>query len=824
MTKSNSKNKMIFSIATLVLTILANIAVILFVVWTYRFSNLEKGAFFSIFGIVLCALIILDIIFFVSYNHKDGALKKVTCVLAVILLIVGGASSLVIGRVNSAVNNIIENDNGEQYETIRVVVSTYDNSSIKSLKDLNGKKVGSLQATGVSAASIGREQIDKEGLNVKYKDYNMSSELYQALVDGEIDAAIFPNTYRSQLLSADEEGYKDFLDKTEDIFKYEEKVKTADSESSKKDLSVEPFTILLIGYAPEPGGGGLTDTIILASVNPQTMEVTMTSIPRDSYVPITCYGGNRSKINDAGAASKACLMETVGELLDVDVDFYMEVNFEGLVEIVDALGGIYINSPVEFVGQSSSSQRGEMNVWVPAGPYTANGEQALAFARERHQMPNGDYDRQIHQQQVISEIAKKLVELRDVNKALAVMEAAGENFSTNLSLKQLTTVFNQIISATNYTGIPQFNLLDIKSTRITGYTYWFYNYSMHLPLWSLYLYDGSIRDNVALHDITLGEFKEIKQEPYFKFFVQYPYDRGPLYYEFYDEPQVPQDMPIFVHKFSSGGYTVDDVRAWADSAGISLNIEYVQEGDPRYVPGAIGLIVDMSAPYGTLASDLGGSFTIWVCGDIPEENKVPNFVGNSISFAKQWAKDNNYTLNLTVIKTTDSNYDASKAGQVISQDIQAGSDKTKQNTISITYMDINSIESALSQLVVGKSTKSDILNWCSTYMDSKDLCQFTTIETSDPSLDGVLASNPVWGNNDGSNGFFSSSWIKFTVYVLGSTETETPEINPTPTPTVKPDPTPTPNPPSPETEIPEKVDPVVSPGPDVSTPEQNVRV
>ena len=781
MKNSGMKNKMIFSIITLLLTILANVAIVLFVIWTYKFSNLERGIFFSIFGIVLCALIILDIIFFVSYNHKDGMLKKITCVLAVILLIIGGASSFLIGKVNSTVNSIIENDNGEQYETIRVVISTYDNKSINDIKDLDGKKVGSLQASGVSAASVGRSHLDKEGVDVKYKDYNMSSELYQALVDGDIDAAIFPNTYRSQLLSADEEGYKDYLDKTEDILKFEEKVKTAESESSKKDLSVEPFTILLIGYAPEPGGGGLTDTIILASVNPQSMEVTMTSIPRDSYVPITCYGGNRSKINDAGAASKACLMETVGELLDVDVDFYMEVNFKGLVDIVDALGGIYINSPVEFVGQSSSSQRGEMNVWVPKGPYYANGEQALAFARERHQMPNGDYDRQIHQQQVISEIAKGLVGLRDVNKALAVMDAAGENFTTNLSLKQLTTVFNQIVTATNYTGFPQFSLLDIKSTRITGYTYWFYNYSMHLPLWSLYLYDGSIKDNVALHDETLGEFKSINQTPFFKFNINYPYAREPLYKEFYDEPQVPQDMPIFVEKFTSGGYSVADVQAWADSAGIKLNIEYIQEDDPRFVKDAIGLIVDMSAPYGTLASDLGGSFTIWVCGDIPEENKVPDFLGSPIAVVKKWAQDNNYTLNLTVIKKNDPNYDPQYAGLVTAQDLKAGSDKTKQDTISITYMEINSIESALTELVVGRTTQTEIINWCNKYMNSSDLCQFNVVATDDILYDGILAMEPSWGNNDGSSSFMPTSWIKFVIYKY---EAVTPE--PTPTPEVTP--------------------------------------
>ena len=791
MVKKGMSKKQIFSIVTLLFTVLANIAVVILVLWSYRYADLEKTIFFSIFGMMLCFLIVLDIIFFVGYNQKDRVLKYITCVLAVLLLVVGGLGSFYVGRVNKAVGNIIENTDGEQYETIRVVVATYDNNSIKELSDLNGKVVGSLNTTGISAASVGREQIEKAGVKVTYKDYNMSGDLYEALVEGDIDAAIFPNTYRSQLLSTDD-AYSTYLDKTVDIFTHEEKVKTASSESSKKDLSVDPFTILLIGYAPEPGGGGLTDTIILASVNPSTMQVTMVSIPRDSYVPISCYGGARSKINDAGAASKACLMETVGDLLDVEVDFYMEVNFDGLVDIVDALGGIYIDSPVEFVGQSPSSNRGEYSVWVPAGPYIANGEQALAFARERHAMPGGDYDRQIHQQEVIKEIAKGMIELRDVNKALDIMEAAGENFSTNLSLKQLTSVFNYLINATNYTGISQFNMIDIRSSRITGYTYWFYNYSCHLPLWSLYLYNGSIRDNVALLDETLGEYDTIDQSSYFKFFAEYPYDRGPLYFEYYNEAQVPQDMPAYVHRFTDGSYSIADVQSWADASGVGLNIVYVQEGDPRYVEGAVGLIVDMSAPYGTLASDLGGSLTIWVCGDIPDEDKVPYFIGRPLAEAEEWANANGYTLNLKVIKEGEEGFDINKSGLITAQSIKAGANRKNYSSIDITYIEkvLKPLSSEIiAKLVPNVSTVSDINAWCNTYLTNPSgQCALVYVETNDQSLDGLLAAEPIYGNNDGSEGAYVTSWFKFSIYKY--VEVTPPETT-DPEPTTSPDPIPT---------------------------------
>lgn len=706
MAKSKMSKKQVFSIATAAATLIANIVVVLLLVWTFKYVGLATSLFYSLFGIAICLLIIVDIIFFVGFNNRDNLLKTITCVLALILVVGGGVGTYYIGRVNSAVDNIVSGGDGDQYEVIRVSIATYDNSSIKTIEDLKGKNVGSLNNTGVSAASVGRDYLTEKGVDVNYKSYNMTSDLYQALIEGEIDAAIFPNTYRSQLKSSDE-AYEKFLEKTTDIENFEKRVVTTNSSTSSIDISVEPFTILLIGYAPEEGGGGLTDTIILASVNPQTLQATMVSIPRDSYVPISCYNNARSKINDAGAASKACLMETVSNLLDVDVDFYMEVNFQGLVDIVDALGGIYINSPVEFVGQSASSSRGDYTVWVPAGEYKADGEQALAFARERHAMPNGDFDRQIHQQQVISEIVRSFMNLRDINAALAVMDAAGENFSTNLSINQLTSIFNYMLTAPNYAGIPQFNLLSMQSSRVTGYTRWFYSYSMHLPLWSYYLWQGSIDDNVALLDETLGDFKSINQDSLFQFFVEYPYDRGPLYFEYYPETKVPEDMPPYYPRLA--GMSYDEVVAWASANGVGLNVVSINEGETGYDENSVGLVVDQSVPYGSLVADYP-TVTITVIGTpLSDSDRVPNFVGLDINKVYDWANNNGYS----VVENIIANSDNAQAGKVTLQDISAGSNKNLYDTITVEYYEIPTISVSELENNLEYWSKDDVIAWAS---------------------------------------------------------------------------------------------------------------
>lgn len=704
MAKKRISGKQIFSIITALLTLVANILVVTILLLANKYSGLETKTFYSVFGILVCLIIVVDIIFFVGFNYRDNALKVVTCVIAVLITLGGAFGTYYLARINNAVSNIVNNQDGETYETIRVSIATYDNKNIDSIEDLAGKKVGSLSNSGVSAASVGRNHLTKNGIEPTYKEYNMTSELYQALIEGEIDAAIFPSTYRSQL-SNDDDGFDSFLEKTTDILKFEEKVVTSNSETSKIDISVEPFNILLIGYAPEPGGGGLTDAIIVASVNPQTMSTTMVSIPRDSYVPISCYNNARSKINDAGAASKACLMETVGNLLEIDIDFYMEVNFQGLVDIVDALGGILINSPIEFVAQNSSSNRGEMTVWVPAGEVLANGEQALAFARERKLMPNGDFDRQVHQQEVISEIVRRFMDLKDINQALAVMDAAGENFSTNLSISQLTSIFNYMLKAPNYTGMPQFDMLDIQSSRVTGYTRWFYSYSMSLPLWSYYLWDGSIKDNVELLDETLGHYDTIKQDPIFKFFVEYPYDRGPLFHEYYDEPRVPEDMPPYYPKLTNMTYS--EALAWAEANGVTLEVITINEGESGYDANAIGSIVSQNPAYGTLVEgNTHGSITV-IGSPLSEEDKVPNFVGKSIYEVRDWANANGYS----VVEKVESNTDDSKGGKVITQSIAAGSDKSLHNSIEVSYYEIPTISTSELDAGVGTWTKTEIEAW-----------------------------------------------------------------------------------------------------------------
>ena len=626
--KTYDKNSL-YNILMLVFSILAHVTIILLLILSYKYYKLEVKTFIGIIGIIVCLLIIGDILFYIGLKYKEMRIKIINIVLCVLLLIVGSGGSFYVHKINKAVNNVIDNSGTDQYEIIGGVFAHYKNTDFSDLEDLKSASnltIGVLYDSGIGTGSMAKEIIKENSINATVETYNTTDDLLAALVgeDSEIDVAVFPASYRQRLLSVEDTDYSQYLDDIIDFYSFEDKVKTGENENSGADLYTEPFNILLIGFAPENEDMtyGLADSIIVATVNPQTFTVSMTSIARDSYVPIACYGGNtREKINAARGQSRQCLMETVEDLLDIEINYYMEVNFLGVVEIVDAVGGIIINNEVEFVGQSASTERGNYTVLVPAGEnIVADGEMALAFARERHAAGYDDFTRQRHQQEVIAAIVEKLLGMSSVNEAVKVMEAAGNNMSTNLSLDQLTGIFNYLVNHKNTTGISTYNMIDIQNMRITGYSSWTYNYSMRLPLWIYKLYNGSIAEAKERIDDVMNNYttSDISQKSYFKFFANYPYSRGQLYSTYFDEVEEHEELPSYYPYLTK--YTYSEALAWASANGVTLEVTFISNDSSSYVASQDGMVVDQSPRQGALTSENPVGY-ITVMG-----NQDPNYV------------------------------------------------------------------------------------------------------------------------------------------------------------------------------------------------------
>jgi LCP family protein required for cell wall assembly len=240
------------------------------------------------------------------------------------------------------------------------------------------------------------------------------------------------------------------------------KVDLARGDKSEKrkaaiDLTKDHFSVLLVGTDERPGDtSSRADTMIVATFNKNDQTVDMVSIPRVSLVQIPSVG-YEDKINHSYAFGGIdSTIETVETLLDIPIDYYASINFNGVVAIVDALGGIDVDVKLPIDPLDSSDKRN--GVELEPGKQTLNGEEALAYARMRYQDPEGDIGRTKRQQQIVEAIDDQSSSFGSITKLNSLMDATGDNFKTNMSLTeafQLQPFIKKIGSS---------NRIDIKGT------------------------------------------------------------------------------------------------------------------------------------------------------------------------------------------------------------------------------------------------------------------------------------------------------------------------------------------------------------------------
>lgn len=211
------------------------------------------------------------------------------------------------------------------------------------------------------------------------------------------------------------------------------------------DQGEDPFSVLLMGIDTGALGRtetGRSDTLMLMTVNPNTDKTTLVSIPRDTYTEIVGHGTS-DKINHAYAfGGTEMTMNTVQNLFDIPVDYFVSVNMEGLEQIVDAVGGIDITPPLSFDYEGGYT-------FVEGQQTHMNGETALAYSRMRYDDPNGDYGRQERQREVVLTTIKKMASVESAMNYRGVLNSLSSNMQTNLSFDDMVDAFTKYNSAIN---------------------------------------------------------------------------------------------------------------------------------------------------------------------------------------------------------------------------------------------------------------------------------------------------------------------------------------------------------------------------------------
>lgn len=388
---------------------------------------LLAGGLFLLF--VLC-------VFLLTRNASRKGPLIGGCTMAILLLAV-----LMVGTpyLTKAIN-VLDNMTGVSVEVTDVGVYVKSDSALTALSELPGKNVGILDVLDRENTDKALADIQAEVGTLSIVEYPGLGELVDGLFAGETDAVVINSAYLDLL--ADMEGYETAASELREIHTQQTETIIENVQKEEKDgwnildlfggeeeeeeKNDRVFTMYISGIDSRSGliAKSRSDVNILATVNLDTRQVLLVSTPRDFYVPLSISNGQLDKLTHAGIYGVDVSIGTLEMLYGIDIDYYFRVNFGGFQKIIDALGGVTVDSAVSFSTGSG--------YYFNKGTNHLNGAAALAFARERYNLPGGDRQRGENQMAVIKAVIDKAMSPAILSGYADLMESVSGNFETSM--------------------------------------------------------------------------------------------------------------------------------------------------------------------------------------------------------------------------------------------------------------------------------------------------------------------------------------------------------------------------------------------------------
>ena len=374
--------------------------------------------------LITIIFVLLDAIFALLLCYYTRTIvSKIICVVITLVLIFGSCmGGYYISKTGSLLTNIT-NVTKHAKNTVSVVV--------KQSSDIKNKSQGSSKAL---------TELSKDGIVMNQIEYDSLSSMLEAFYNGEVDSIIINESSRSQIL--DMESYADFDNNTRVVYQTSYKVENTDKANAVSDITSKPFNVLISGSDTRGGfdENGRSDVIMVATINPKTSTILLTSVPRDFYVTTACDAadgcmqGALDKITHTGIHGTNTTKRTVEQLLGVEINYTFKVGFDAVTELVDAVGGVDVTVAPGYAVSNFNALSGFS---VHEGVNHLNGEQALAFARERYAYTEGDRQRTKNQQLVLMGI---------VDKITSPSIVMSNTFSTTMSSSEISDLIKYQIN------------------------------------------------------------------------------------------------------------------------------------------------------------------------------------------------------------------------------------------------------------------------------------------------------------------------------------------------------------------------------------------
>lgn len=615
MLRKLKKSKKAYRVIYYIINILYLVTLVLFIKNILSLKGIE-----TFIRVIVIIFFILYFFIYSFWNLLNLLRRKykgliITSIITLLFIIVFSVSSYYINFVYSNINGMKEK-NEVIYNSYLIVLSdkTFNKDSVIGIIDKDIDK---------DNYDLAQKLIKEKKLYNKVEYYNDYIKLIDDLYKGVIDAAIVPGNYEN--LVKNEVGFENVDSDVKKVFEYSEKKKNEDLDLvSNKDFN-EPLTFLFLGVDSE--GDGLNasssfngDTLMLMSINPKTLNAILLSIPRDTYVPIACNKNNYAKINSSAGFGTSCVISTINNLMGINIDYYVKINFKGVVDLVEAVEGIdvFVEAPTytpnKYKGkvceQNSDRQFGNKLVCMEPGLQTLNGEQALAYARCRHMYIGSDLDRVRHQQQVVEALANKALHFSSIKDLQNILTAVSKNISTNMDTDTMLSGYNVLknVVGSKLSGTDGLNIS--KATLET------YSLNVYVPqsgrnTSAQGYYLSSLNDIKHAFNVVLDKEKD-EMVKTFSFSVNETY-------ELYSPGKGKRTeksgelLPSFV------GKTVEEAKEFCNQYNISLNVKYV-DPESEFYNGSVnvGLIGNQSVHKDVLVNSIS-ELTVYIVNSKVEE-------------------------------------------------------------------------------------------------------------------------------------------------------------------------------------------------------------
>ena len=453
--KKNNKSKMSFM---KYLSIFLLIVSVLILVLVYFINVLPIDYF-----IVLVVLVLIIDLIVIKLLLGSGKIRNVIGVILSIILII-----IMVFGITYELNTIdfLKQFGFNTYKEEVYNVLVLDESEYEELNDLDNESIGHLDENVHEGLNSAIDKIDQQ-IDFESVVLDDINSLVDNLSSEEVDAIILEDAQITML----EEDNNGLMDNFRIIASFD--IETEIEVVSKEvNVTEDSYNILITGI---DSYGSITrvsrsDVNMIVSVNPKENKILLTSIPRDYYVYLSDYG-DYDKLTHTGIYGIDVTTKALEDLLDIDINYYVKVNFTTLVDIVDELGGITVNSNYDFTSiDGYHFSKGNNNL---------NGEEALSFARERQAFSEGDRVRVENQQLVLTAIINKVLSPSIITNYNSLLNALSGEFLTNITNKEITDLIKWQIDGMYSWDIETISL---DGSNAFDYTYSYKNQKLYVMM------------------------------------------------------------------------------------------------------------------------------------------------------------------------------------------------------------------------------------------------------------------------------------------------------------------------------------------------------